>query len=144
MAPSVKSQAESFRRPERYIRSSWPVSRLQSACHSRQVALPDKSRSSTAPQRRDDSLPDRLPPFSAQSKTSFSPSAVRTSCNIISPWNTPSVAHIAGKRFRWFSTCRFAVKATSKTVKFAATQSRSVTAYRTMRSLASSPRHSNR
>ena len=77
-------------------------------------------------------------------ETTLSRSATRTCCNILSRWNTPSVAPIAGKRFRWFSTCRFAAKATSRTVKCAATQSKSVTAYRTTRSLASTPRLSNR
>jgi hypothetical protein len=40
-------------------------------------------------------------------ETTLSRSATRTCCNILSRWNTPSVAPIAGKRFRWFSTCRF-------------------------------------
>jgi hypothetical protein len=68
----------------------------------------------------------------------------RSRGTILCQWNTLSVAPIAGKRFRWFSTCRFAVKVTSKTVKCAATQSRSVTAYRTTRSQASTPGLSNR
>jgi hypothetical protein len=70
--------------------------------------------------------------------------AIRICCSILFQWNTPFLAPIVGKKFRWFSTSPFAVKSMSKTAKSAATQSRSVTAYKTMRSLASTPRYSNR
>jgi hypothetical protein len=70
--------------------------------------------------------------------------AIRTCFSILFQWNTPLLAPIVANRFRWFSTSQFAVKSMSKTAKSAAIQSRSVTAYKTMRSLTSTPRYSNR
>src|ERR1700730_18501893 len=67
-----------------------------------------------------------------------------TCCRILSQWNTSLLAHIVGKRFRWFSTCRFAVKYMSKTAKSAVIQSRSLTVCKMMRSLAFMPRSSNK
>ena len=65
-------------------------------------------------------------------------------CSILSWWNIPSPAPIVGKRFRWFLTCRFEAKPTSKTAKCVATRSKSVTAYRIMHSRNSPPKPSNK
>jgi hypothetical protein len=68
---------------------------------------------------------------------------VFTRCCILFPWNTHSAALIVVKKFRWFSTCPFGGKPTSKTAKFAANQSRSPTASKTTSLLVSMPGRSS-